>query len=99
MPKPILLLLFFLASLCVQAQQQQVSGKVTTTRLEPLAFVSVQVKGARSGTITKQDGSYTLMLEQGHYELVFSMIGFTPQTISLTVTKDVVQNVILETDN
>ena len=67
--------------------------------MEPLAFASVQVKEWKHGTVTKENGSYELQLEPGKYDLVFSMVGYTSQLITIVVQKaDYLQNIILETD-
>ena len=77
--------------------QYRVHGKITNTRLEPLAFVSVQLKDSRLGTTTKEDGTYELMLDPGKQDLVISMIGYKSQVITIIVQKaEYVQNVILE---
>ena len=64
-------------------------------KLEPLAYVSIQVKELQSGTVTTANGTYELELEEGKYDLVVSMIGYKTQTISLVVDKDYLQNIIL----
>src|SRR6187200_2165460 len=93
----ILLLLFF--GFCgAQAQYFKISGKITNDKLEPLALVSIQVKGSVKGTISKEDGTYQLSLEEGTYDLAFSMLGYKTLLINVVVRKDYVQNVILETD-
>ena len=94
-----LLILWCLMGTSLYAQMVKVQGKITTTKLEPLAFVSVQVKDMRKGTITKEDGTYELNLEPGKYDLIVSMIGYTSQVIPLVVNSDYVQNIILEEDN
>jgi hypothetical protein len=86
----------FSAPLC-QAQTFRVSGKITNNRLEPLALVSIQVKGTPVGTVSKEDGAYSLELEEGNYDLVFSMVGYRAQVINLTVRANYVQNIIMET--
>ncbi|HVG42954.1 MAG TPA: hypothetical protein VM888_15185, partial [Chitinophagaceae bacterium] len=54
---------YFLLFICIFlsaslfAQGFKVHGKITTSKMEPLAFVSVQVKELRSGTATKEDGT------------------------------------------
>lgn len=97
------LLLIYLIGTSVsfaQGQSYKVYGKVTNTRLEPLAFASVQVKEWRHGTVTKENGSYELELEAGKYDLVFSMVGYKSQLITIVIQKgDYVQNVIMESDN
>ncbi|MEI9942933.1 MAG: DUF5686 family protein [Chitinophagaceae bacterium] len=74
--------------------------KITNTRLQPLAFVSVQVKEIQLGTITKEDGSYELVLDEGKYDLVITMVGFQPQVVTIIIGKsDYLKNIILENDN
>lgn len=92
------LLLFFVAA-TAQAQAHKMQGKITNSRLEPLQFASIQVQELKLGTITKEDGTYQLLLEEGKYNLVISMIGYKTRTVSILVTKDHVQNSILEDDD
>jgi hypothetical protein len=58
-------------SYVAQAQYFKISGKITNDKLEPLALVSIQVKGSVKGTISKEDGTYQLHLEEGTYDLAF----------------------------
>src|SRR6185369_11113355 len=93
------LLVVFLFSFCgAQAQYFKISGKITNDKLEPLALVSIQVKGSVKGTISKEDGSYQLHLEEGTYDLAFSMLGYKTLLINVVINKDYVQNLVLETD-
>jgi hypothetical protein len=91
---------FFLLLLFISiqgiAQSFVVSGKITNNRLEPLAFVSIQLKQSQVGTITKEDGSYTLKLDRGTYDLMISMVGYKDRVLKLTVTSNYVQNIILD---
>lgn len=96
------ILLFFLLLISAHAlwaQPFKITGKITNNKLEPLAFVSVQLKQSQAGTITKEDGTYLLHVEEGTYDLMISMVGYKPQTIRLTVKADYVQNIILEEDD
>ena len=77
----------------------RVSGKVTNNRLEPLAFVSIQLGQSQEGAITKEDGTYAMRLKEGTYNIMISMVGYKQQILKLTVTQDYVQNVILEEDD
>jgi len=100
MSRSLLFILFMILSgLALRAQTFVVSGKVTNNKLEPLAFVSVQVSQSQAGTLTKEDGTYRLTLEEGTYDLMISMVGYKAQTIKLTLNKDYVQNIILEEDD
>ena len=65
-------LVFFAGSALAQ---HTVSGKVTDDKGAPLSNVSVQVKGTRTGTVTKADGTYTLAVPAGAKTLVFSAVG------------------------
>lgn len=84
---------------CALGQSFKVYGKITNTRLEPLAFATVQVKEWQHGTVSKEDGTYEIRLEAGKYDLVYSMIGYKSQLITIVVQKgDYVQNIIMEPD-
>ena len=91
----ILVLLLFLSHIC-SGQYYSLSGKITNTTLEPIALASIHIKGMQVGTVTGEDGSYKLQLEEGNYDLIITMIGFKSQVINITVNKDRVQNIILE---
>lgn len=81
------------------AQQYLLSGKVTDAQLEPLSFVTVQIKGMQIGTRTDENGRYEFQLEEGEYELVFSLIGYKKQSIKFIHKKNgKPQNVILQSD-
>jgi hypothetical protein len=80
------------------AQTFRLTGKVTTSKLEPLAFASVQLKDAQFGSLTKEDGTYEIKLEGGTYELVVTMIGYKSRVIPLVIRDNFEQNIILEED-
>ena len=96
----LMLLLIALSSSYVAGQSYKVHGKITNTRLEPLAFASVQVKEWKHGVVTKEDGTYELQLDPGKYDLVISMIGYKSQVLTIIIQKsDYVQNIIMEPDD
>ncbi|RYE32079.1 MAG: SusC/RagA family TonB-linked outer membrane protein [Sphingobacteriaceae bacterium] len=91
-----LLKLFFVLitfSELASAQMRQITG-VITGRDDglPLPGVSVIVAGTRSGTQSGPDGSYSIKISSGQ-SLIFSFVGFTPQTIAVTANNRL--NVIL----
>lgn len=96
MPRFLPLLILFGCWLSPKAQAYRVYGKVTNTQLEPLPLVSIEIKGTKLGTLSKQDGTYELLVDDGAYELVFSMVGYAPQTVQIFIRKNLQQNVILE---
>lgn len=96
MTRCLLVTMLLLFSFFTKAQYFSVKGKVTNSRLEPLALATVQVKDLGRGVATKEDGSYELQLESGYYEIAVSMIGYKPQLIRISVTTAYTQNFILE---
>ena len=101
MSRTILLLIFIALSYSyTSGQSYTIHGKITNTKLEPLAFASVQVKEWKHGVVTKEDGTYTLQLDPGKYDLVISMIGYKSQVITIILQKaDYLQNIIMEADD
>lgn len=90
---------FFCNTSSLYAQQYLLSGKVTDAQLEPLSYVTVQIREQQIGTRTDEKGNYEFKLEEGEYELVFSMIGYKKQAIKFVHKKNgQPQNVILQSD-
>lgn len=98
MPRNCFLFLFLLTCSGSSAQFFKVHGKITNNKLEPLALVSVQVKELQTGTVTREDGTYELKLEEGKYDLVISMMGFKSQLVTIVVDRELVHNFIMEAD-
>jgi hypothetical protein len=89
-------ILLLLTGLATHAQSFRVYGKVTNSKMEPLAFVSVQIKELGIGTATREDGSFGFNLEVGQYNVIVSMIGYKTQIINITVNKEYPLNIVLE---
>ncbi|SMC39943.1 SusC/RagA family TonB-linked outer membrane protein [Pedobacter africanus] len=78
-----LLSLLFCAS--SYAQVKKITGKVTDgSDGGPIPGVNVSIKGKPSNVSTNADGIYTIQADPATDVLVFSYIGYTRQTISLT---------------
>ncbi len=73
-----ILILFLCLSSALSAQKRTITGKVTDAKDgTPLPGVTVQPKGdLKSGTVTGNDGSFTLSVDAGTKTLVFSFIGY-----------------------
>jgi len=84
--KKLLLLVFSqVFILCgVLAQGKTITGKVTDETGRPVINASVVVKGTRTGTITKVDGTFSLTVPANAKTLVFSSINMTDQEVQLT---------------
>jgi TonB-linked SusC/RagA family outer membrane protein len=87
----ILLSFFFLNvlliyPLCAQEVTKEapntVTGTVSDPNGEPLLGVNILVEGTGTGTITNEDGYYSIAVAKG-MNLVFSFLGFESQTITI----------------
>ena len=76
------LLLLFFSIASVAQNQKLVTGKVTDDTGEPLAGVSVTVKGSSVGTSTDSSGNFRITVPN-RGRLVFSYVGSTPREISV----------------
>src|SRR4051794_41075102 len=85
--KTIFIALFlFTGRYAVHAQDLiEISGVVTDVeKKEPLIGVAVSIKGTVTGTITGNEGSFTLRTKQKlPFTLVFSSIGFASREIQI----------------
>ncbi len=79
-----------LLGLPLSAQNVVLSGQVTDASTgEPLVGVTVYHTQRRTGTTTNSTGHYTITLPSGRpLELVFSYVGYTSNTQSLTLSSD-----------
>jgi TonB-linked SusC/RagA family outer membrane protein len=70
----------------VQSQSLVVSGRVTTTESgggqgESLPGVSIAIKGTSAGTVTDENGKYTIEVPSAESVLVFTFIGYTTEEV------------------
>ena len=63
--------------------QRTITGKVTDDKSNPLANVSVLVRGTTVGTTTKADGTYSLAVPANAKALVFSSVDMSPVELAL----------------
>lgn len=78
------LLLSIFAVTTVFAQRRTITGKVAgADDGQPLIGVTVKIQGSATGTQTGADGSFSLSVPAGTKAIVFSYIGFVPQTVVL----------------
>lgn len=90
----------FVMLLCANfamAQERTITGTVTGKDDGfPLPGVSVRVRGSNSGAITDAQGKYSVIVDPQSKILVFSFIGYTPETRNIMSSN--VVNVVLEPD-
>jgi len=93
--KKILLFLVLLSGMNLLAQEKTVTGIVTAAEGYSLPGVNVVLKGTNQGTVTDQEGSFTIQASSEDI-LQFSYIGM--QTAEVAVGNQNIVNVTLQTD-
>lgn len=63
--------------------QNNITGRITSNKGEPLSGVSVQLKGKPGGTSTNAEGNYTLSIPELKGTLVFTYVGFAAQEVPI----------------
>jgi iron complex outermembrane receptor protein len=90
------LLIMVLNTVLCNVSAQEITGKVTDEKGDPLAGAAVAVKNTYIGTYTEADGTYLLKLSKdGNYTLNFSFIGFKTSTQEVTLKNKLMLNVTL----
>jgi TonB-dependent starch-binding outer membrane protein SusC len=86
-----LMVLSFVLVIPIQllAQGTIVTGKITNTTGEPLAGVSVLVKGTKKGTSTDNKGNFSINVSNPNATLVISSSGYNPTEVSLDGKSDI----------
>ncbi len=82
MRKLLFLLMVFVATVSSAMAQKTVTGSVTTEGA-PMPGVTVVVKGTTTGTVTGNDGRYSLSVPATAKTLVFSFIGMKTQEMEI----------------
>lgn len=60
-----------------------ITGKITDENNNPLAGVTVQVKGTTATAVSGSDGTFTINVDKGDETLVFTYVGYTPREVRL----------------
>lgn len=78
----LILLLAFVVSYQVNAQQRTITGVISSGK-EPIPGANVQIKGTSVGSISDLDGNYSITVPDASSILVFSYIGYLTQEITV----------------
>ncbi len=81
----LLISLFLLQSYSGYAQNvtTTIKGKVTDEKGEPLAGVTVNIKGSKTSATTDASGNYTLAVTDKRTTIVFSFVGLTTREVQV----------------
>lgn len=82
----ILTFVFVLISFAVQAQERIVTGHVSDASGSPIPFVSVIIKGERSGTSADAVGNYSIRVPRRPVSLIFAAVGYDTKEIAVSDT-------------
>lgn len=98
MMKNILAGLLFLLAISIQAQEKYtISGYVKSAASgEELIGATVYIKSQSIGVSANVYGFYSLTLPEGEYEVSYSFIGYTEQTIKVMLNENIQKNVELK---
>jgi iron complex outermembrane receptor protein len=86
--KKISIFLFLFASILVNAQSFELSGKVIDKNKDPLPGASILVKELKKGTSADFDGNFSFELEKGTYTIEVSFLGYKTISEKVTLSKD-----------
>ncbi len=83
-----LLRLWFVSFLClfsiiVSAQQRTITGSVTDNNNQPVVGASVIVRGTNFGTITDEQGRYTITIPNDQSTLIVSYVGYETRELNV----------------
>jgi len=77
----LLLTLLVIGSVAI-AQKKVITGKVTNQATkEAMPGVNILADKQKGGVVTKDDGSYSITVDPGSTQLIFSYVGFTTQAV------------------
>ena len=79
----LLLLAFCITTIAYSQNNFKVTGKIIDETGKPVPGVSVMVKGATTGTTTKEDGSFEINAPSANATLVFTHTSFSRQEVTL----------------
>lgn len=72
---------FLLFGAVAYGQSRPIRGRVLDDKGEPIAGVSIQIKGTHQGTITDANGNFALDVPDNDNTLIFQSVGFKTQEI------------------
>ena len=94
-----ILLLSLFTLTCFSQNSYTISGYVQDNESgENLIGVSIYDKATFKGTSTNQYGFYSLTLDEGMYEILYSFIGFKTISKNINLNKDIRLNISLDSD-
>jgi TonB-dependent starch-binding outer membrane protein SusC len=97
MRKQLLLVTGFVLCGLFAVAQRTITGTVTDDKGSPIANASIIVKGTTSGTTSKPDGSYSLLVPANGKALIFSAVDMTTTEVAIGTQNEI--NISLKTED
>ncbi|HSU50665.1 MAG TPA: SusC/RagA family TonB-linked outer membrane protein, partial [Segetibacter sp.] len=93
-------LFLLLLSLPALSQTKTIAGKVTGgIQNTPLSGVSVQVKGQTNGTVTNEQGNFSLQVPASAQTLVFSFVGYQDKEVPVGTARQLNVNLVAQANS
>ncbi len=93
--KNTIIVLFILIGASVFSQTK-ISGVITDTTGEPVAFANVIFKDSQEGTISNENGRFYLESEKNYTAVLFSFVGYDTKEVVLTQRTTYKMEIVLE---
>lgn len=81
MKKTFFTLLLLVVGFAVSYGQRSISGRVLDENSEPMIGASILIKGTSMGTVTDENGTFSLQIPSNTAELVVSYTGYVTKTV------------------
>ncbi|WP_010252915.1 TonB-dependent receptor [Myroides injenensis] len=94
--KSFILLITLLNFISINAQNQYILKGVVTSNSNKLIGASIYIPEINNGTSTDEDGSYTIKLPQGKYNLVISYVGYNTVTKNINLQENYTLDILLD---
>ncbi len=69
---------------------QEIRGRITNEKNEPIAFATIYVPALHKGTTANMEGEYHLLLSSGDHDLVFQYLGYVTQNVKVNLNSAIV---------
>ncbi|MFI5252933.1 MAG: DUF5686 family protein [Bacteroidota bacterium] len=92
----ILIFLAIIIPAILHAESFVLRGSVRDSKTdEPIVSVNIRILGTSRGTVTNAQGKYSLSLDRGNYTIVYSYLGYQPETVKVMLTENMSKDIQL----
>ncbi|MBB5395674.1 DUF5686 and carboxypeptidase regulatory-like domain-containing protein [Mucilaginibacter sp. AK015] len=99
MRSPLLLIIFLFLTSAIFAQDITIRGKITDEAGNAIPFATVYVRNTTKGTSANSDGSYTLSLTPGRYDVQYRAMGYRQESRLLDLKTTQTLNITLKAED